>query len=95
MAMCVAVDKNYTFCVLGDRDGEDSVPGDGVCERRRGVRLPGPPRTHEGIYCYGVTIYVTMGSHGYMLCISTSSLSAIENIFPPTNTDALRGVIFF
>ena len=51
MCSCRPVD-----CVLGDRDGEDSVPGDGVCERGRGIRLPGPPRSHEGIYCYVVIV---------------------------------------
>ncbi len=37
-----------TFNWLGDRDGKDAVPGDGVRERRRGLRLPRPPWQDEG-----------------------------------------------
>ena len=94
--MCVAVDKNYTFCVLGDRDGEDSVPGDGVCERRRGVRLPGPPRTHEGIYCYGVTIYVIMGSHG-CICFAFRPVPSppLKIFFPQRIQTRCEGWYFF
>ena len=32
----------------GDRDGEDALPGDGVRERWRGLRLPRAPWPHEG-----------------------------------------------
>ena len=35
-------------CDAGDRDGEDSVPCDGVRQWRGGLRLPRPPRPDEG-----------------------------------------------
>lgn len=40
--------SEHSEVIPSNRDREDTVPGDGVRQRRRGLRLPGAAREDEG-----------------------------------------------